>query len=112
MWTIGDRVLARRDSEHFWYPGIIRHDDGSRFYVIFDDSDDALVAPAALRPLQLELFDRVFVRYGDGPFAPCEIVDQAPGDRLRVLFADGQQIWTGLAQVRVGPEPEDPPVGT
>jgi hypothetical protein len=107
MLTIGDRVLARRDSEDYWYPGTIRHSDGSRFYVIFDDGEDALLAPAALRLLQLEPGDHIFVRRADREYAFGEIVDRAD-DRLRVTFDDGEKIWTGLAQVRVGPKPKQP----
>src|SRR4051812_32950706 len=40
MWTTGDRVLAQRLPGEFWYPGVIRHIQDDRFFIIYDDGED------------------------------------------------------------------------
>ena len=35
MWSVNDRVLGQRSEERYWYPGTIKHSDGScRFFVL------------------------------------------------------------------------------
>src|SRR5262249_31894351 len=109
MWKNDDRVLAKREPEEdYWYPGTIRHSEGSRHFVIFDGGRDARVGPSELRPLRLEVGDRVFVRRGGQEHEPGRIVDKE-GDKLLITFKnDGQQAWTPLARVHVGAEaPQD-----
>ena len=59
MSQIGERVLGRKGSGPFWYAGTVRHIDGNRSYVIFDDGDDALVEASKLKKLELNEGDRV-----------------------------------------------------
>jgi hypothetical protein len=100
MWTIGDRVIGRRTAEEFWYPGTIRHSDGSRFYVIFADGEDALLGAEQLRPLQLRVGDLVFARKQDNrDYQPARLTEQAE-DRLLLTYTDGERAWTALGLVR------------
>jgi len=66
MWKVGDRVLGKRHDENYWYPGTVRHVDGGRAYVIFDDGEDALAADDQLQPLDLggvqERLPRLFIQ--------------------------------------------------
>jgi hypothetical protein len=104
MLKIGDRILGRRPPEDYWYPGTIRHSVGQRFYVIFDDGEDALLPPEQLRPLRLEIGDLVFARRtAEGDFEPAHINDKAE-DRLYLAYEDGEQGWVGLDVVRIRPE--------
>jgi hypothetical protein len=103
MLKIGDRVLGRRPPEDYWYPGTIRHSVGSRFYVIFEDGEDALLPPEHLRPLRLEAGDLVFARRAaEGDYEPARITAKAD-DKLNLTFPDGQKAWTALGLVRVRP---------
>ncbi len=104
MWKIGDRVLGRRQKEPYWYPGTVRHVDGTRFYVIFDDGDDALLDLERLRAFQLQVGDRVFVRTAaPQTYAPATVT-ALKGDQLRVEYEGGAEEWTKLALVRLQPE--------
>jgi hypothetical protein len=100
MWTIGDRVIGRRSQEEFWYPGTIRHNDGSRFYVIFEDGEDALLGPEQLRPFKLQVGDLVFAREQDNrDYQPARLTEQAD-DKLLLTYRDGRRAWTALGLVR------------
>ena len=115
MLKIGDRVLGRRPPEDYWYPGTIRHSVGNRFYVIFEDGEDALLPPEHLRPFRLEVGDVVFGRRGpDGDFEPARVADKAD-DKLYLTFEDGEKSWTALGLVRVRPgaaRERKPPAGS
>jgi hypothetical protein len=103
MLKIGDRVLGRRPPEDYWYPGTIRHSVGPRYYVIFEDGEDALLPPEHLRPLRLEVGDSVFARRAPpSDFEPARIAERAE-DRLLLAFEDGVEAWAPLGQVRVRP---------
>jgi hypothetical protein len=112
MWNNGDRVLGNRPPGDFWYPGTVRHSDGRRFYVIFDDGEDALLTPDQLRPLALEVGNRVYARRGPGGNHEPGRIAERTGDRLLITFADGRQARVELGQVRVPTgapeEPEEP----
>src|SRR5262245_63339804 len=98
MWKIGDRVLGRRQEDGYWYTGTVRHTDGDRYYVIFDDGEDELLSAERLRPVELEVGDRVFARAGaGGEYAPGTITGKK-GEKLRIRFEDGAHEWTSLAR--------------
>ncbi len=105
MWKIGDRVFGQRQEEAAWYPGTVRHVDGERFYVIFDDGEDALIVRDRLRPLSLDVGDRILARAGDaGDYAPGTIVGKK-GNQVRVRFESGTQEWTDLDLTRWQAQP-------
>jgi hypothetical protein len=111
MWKIGDRVLGKRLDENYWYPGTVRHTDGSRFYVIFDDGEDALAADDQLKPLTLRPGDRAFVRFGEDRTYVPGTVTAREGDNVCVRLEGGREDWVGLAQLRFQPgaRPAAPP---
>ncbi len=109
MWKVGDRVLGRRHEDVYWYPGTVRHIDGDRCYVIFDDGEDALVGRDNLRAIDLQVGDRVFARTAAGRAYTAASVTGRKGDELRLQYDDGTSAWTPLALVRVRTEASPPP---
>ncbi len=103
MWTTGDRVLAQRLPGEYWYPGVIRHIQDDRFFVIYDDGEDGFVQAGQMRHLQFDLGSQVFARAGgDGSYRPARVVDMQ-GDNLQLHFEDGALAWTPTARVRLLP---------
>lgn len=108
MWQTGDRVLAQRPPGEFWYPGTIRHVDKGRFFVVFDDGDDVFASERQLRPLNLEVGDRVFVcPHKEGDYYPGKIT-RTRGEEYLVKFDAGDEEWAGPAHIRVQPERQKP----
>jgi Domain of unknown function (DUF4537) len=108
MWTTGDRVLAHRPPDDFWYPGVIRHIRDDRFFIIYDDGEDGFVKAAQMMPLNLEAGDHVFARTPpERDYAPARILDKQD-DRLHLQYEAGHVAWAQTAQVRVRPEARKP----
>jgi hypothetical protein len=112
MSQIGERVLGRRSSEDYWYPGTIRHVQDGRFYVIFDDGEDALLTEEHLRPLRLEVGERVLARReAEQDYQPARVAEQAE-DRVLLEFEDGTSAWTALGLIRWRPATRRPAATT
>jgi hypothetical protein len=108
MWDKGDRVLGKRHDDNYWYPGTVKHVEGGRCYVIFDDGEDTLAGQDQLRPLDFRDGDAVFVRFGEaGAYVPGTVTGRK-GDQLHVRFEGGREDWTPLAWVRVQPGARPP----
>ena len=100
MWKIGDRVLGRKGSEPFWYAGTVRHIDGHRSYVIFDDGDDALVEASRLRKLELKEGDHLLARLPtEREFTPAALLGW-DDDKVHVRWDGGEENWTGYGMIR------------
>ncbi len=108
MWSVGDRVLGKRPEEPFWYPGTVKHSDGTRYFVLFDDGEDALLPAAELARLEWQAGDRVFVRAATSRAYTAATVSGKDGDALQVRFDDGRQEWTSAARLRVDPAARRP----
>jgi hypothetical protein len=109
MLEVGTRVLGRRGQEDHWYTGTIRHVDGERFYVIFDDGDDALLESKRLKSLDLTVGDRVFARLPtEREFKPAQLVEW-DDDKVRVHWSEGGEDWTSFGMIRWQPQAELPP---
>jgi hypothetical protein len=105
MWKIGDRVFSRKGMEQYWYPGTVRHLDGDRCYVIFEDGDDALVVAQKLKALELHEGDRVFARQPtDADFTPGKVLAW-DHDKVQVRWDHGEENWTSYGMIRLQPEP-------
>src|SRR5205823_12013868 len=50
----GDRVLATRLDDEFWYPGTVRQRDGERSHVLFDDGSEGSMPDDQIMPLQID----------------------------------------------------------
>ncbi len=104
MWKVGDRVLARRRPEVFWYPATVRHIDGPRYYVIFDDGDDGFAAAEDMIPCQFEAGDRVQVyQAAASNYLPARVVG-TDTDTLTVRYMNKEEQPVAVAKIRVQPD--------
>jgi hypothetical protein len=110
MLNVGERIFGRKGQEDCWYTGTIRHVDGERFYVIFDDGDDALLESKRLKSLDLHIGDQVFARLPmEMDFKPARIIAW-DDDKIRVQWANGAEDWTSYGMIRLQPHAEVVPV--
>jgi hypothetical protein len=103
MWQLGQRVLATRLDDDFWYPATVQQSESSRSLLLFDDGDERWIDQEQILPLAIEVGDRIFVRLpGAGSYAPGFVVGRA-GEKINVQFEDGSDEQTSLGLVRVDP---------
>jgi hypothetical protein len=108
MWTTGNRVLAHRPPGEFWYPGVIRHIQDDRFFIIYDDGEDGFVKAKQMMPLAFEAGDHVFARPSLGvDYEPARIIDSQE-DRLHLQYQAGNLAWAATAQIRIRPGARKP----
>ncbi len=99
-WNLCDRVLAcYYDLE--WYPGVVLHVERDRITILFDHGGQAMVTPNKVRPLKLEVGDKVTCRSKFAPeFYPGEIA-HIEGERVHIVFEDGEEEKTSIRLVRL-----------
>ena len=104
MWKVGDRVLAQRQAAIYWYPGTVRHIDGQRYYIIFDDGEDGFASAEELTQCRFENGDQVQVyQPASGDYLPARVTQ--PGEEtLRVRYLNAEEQWVPFGKVRVHPE--------
>jgi len=103
MWNVNQRVWAQKNSEDVWYAAIVRHIDGERCYVIFDDGEDALIDNDKLKALELHAGDRLFARLPmDAEFKPATVVSW-DDEKVQVRWPDGED-WTSYGMIRLQPQ--------
>src|SRR5438270_690225 len=101
MWSVGDRVLGQRAEESYWYPGTIKHSDGERYFILFDDGNQLQTPAERLRPLTIDAGDKVQGRWQGGPqYYPGEITERT-GDVVHVRYDDGDEETTLLRLLRL-----------
>jgi hypothetical protein len=109
MWQPGNRILATRLDDDFWYPGTIQQADGPHYLVLFDDGEERWTPEDQTLPLLIAIGDRIFVRVpGGGNYAPCFVL-RRDGEKINVQFDDGSDEQTSIGMARVDPtEWKDP----
>jgi hypothetical protein len=104
MWTKGDRVLAYRAPGKFWYPGVVRHIQDDRYFIIYDDGEDGFVHDKEMMPFHLEIGDRIFASPSERhEYEPARIVDKQ-GDQLQLHYENGALDWASTERIRVQPD--------
>lgn len=97
--AVGERVLACY-YDLCWYTGMIVSVDGRRIRIAFDDGDQSMVTPDQIRPLRLEIGDRIQCRFGGAmEFTPANIND-INGEKILVRSEEGQEEWTSQRMIR------------
>jgi hypothetical protein len=100
----GDRVLAPWEPDCL-YAGRVAEVSGDQAMIQFDDGDAGWVPLSRVRPLAVPVRQKVFSRRRMGHvFFPGEVA-AVDGDRVRVVFADGQEEWTTVAALRIPCQP-------
>ena len=103
MFHKGERVLAYRGPGEYWYPGVIRHIQDERYFVIYDDGEDGFVKDQEMLPFQLEVGDRIDAcPDGQRDYKPARIIDKRD-DQLQLRYADGSFAWAPIGRIRVQP---------
>ena len=104
MWKVDERVFGRRGGEPNWYTGTVKHIDGERCYVIFDDGDDALMEDNSLKRLELHVGERLFARLPvEKDFKPAKVLAW-DSDKVQVKWPNGSENWTSFGMIRLQPE--------
>jgi hypothetical protein len=104
MWKVGERVLAQRPPEIYRYPGTIRHVDGQRFYIIFDDGDDGFATAAELSPCQFEEGNGIEVyQAASGGYLPARVAATAD-ENVRVRYLNREEQSVPWNKIRINPE--------
>src|SRR5215213_6572981 len=104
MWKVGERVLARRRPEVYWYPGAVRHIDGPRYYVIFEDGEDAFVAAGDMTHCRFEAGDRVQVYQAASNSYLAARVAAVADEMLTVRYLNQEEQAVPFSKVRVQPD--------
>jgi len=109
MWQSGQRVLATRLEDNYWYPGSVHRVDEQRCFVLFDDGAEHWIPDDQIVPLEIGAGDRLFVRLpGGSSYTPCRVL-RRDGEKLSIQFDDGADEQTSIGMVRVDPtEWKDP----
>jgi len=102
-WQYGDRVLAPYDLP-FFYPATITQVEEDKVHVEYDDSDEADLPAALLRPLEFQEGDPVYCRYRGGPRYFRGVIEELGGDDIFIKYDDGRTERTTIQMVRVIPE--------
>lgn len=109
-WKEGDRVLANRAQEPFYYPATVQGTQGEIVTVLFDDSEVSQQLPLThVLALAVPVGSLVFARLQRGPQYFPGVVRERRGERLRVGFEEGREEWIAIGAVRIlpGMRPED-----
>src|SRR4051794_7781665 len=99
MWSVGERVLGKWDL--YWYPGTVKRKEGQRFYIKFDDDDEDWLGLERILPLDVDVGSEVSVRWKGGRVYYDGKIIKKDGDRIHVLYKDGDREWTEVRMVRV-----------
>src|SRR5436305_4871965 len=104
MCKVVARCLALWRPEVYWFPVSVRHIDGSRYYVIFEDGEDGFAAGSEMARCRFEAGDRVQVyQAATGDYLAARVA-AADGDTLRVRYLNKEEQAVPLGKVRVQPE--------
>ena len=99
-WKVGERVLASW-LDTFFYPGRVRQIQGNNCEVVFDDGESAWVHAANVRRPDIKLGSKVFCRFHAGPMFLPGTVNQQNGEKILVVYENGEKEWTTISMVRV-----------
>lgn len=99
-WREGDRVLAPWEPTYL-YAGTIEEVNGAKALIHFDDGDSGWVPTKYIKPLKIDVGQRVMSRRRMGPhFFPGEI-REVHGEDLVVEFDDGKEESITVASLRI-----------
>jgi hypothetical protein len=104
-WQAGDRVLARWRGDLLWYPGTILARRGRTYHVVFDDQDQAEIAPPDLTPLVIQVGETVLCRpkfERELCYYPAEVT-RVVGEIIDVTYDDFdlEEKNTSVSRIRV-----------
>ncbi len=99
-YTVGERVLAYRESDGYFYPAEITAMDEAGIHVRYDDGDEEVSDPDYLEPLELMVGEGVECQADDGRYHEAEILE-VDEDRVQVEYADESDAWIDISRIRI-----------
>ena len=96
--AVGETVFAWWEPNQIYFVGTVVEEQGDRALVVFEDGDNAVVARARIRPLDIKAGSRVFAKWTDNKYYPGR-VDRIVGRALYIKFDDGDERWTSWAGI-------------
>jgi len=98
----GNRGLAH-EIDGYWYPGSVVLIRDDRVCVQYFDGPQRDLTPERLRPMNLQVGSRVECRWKGGQRHYPGEIRQKEGDRIYIVYDDGDREWTTIRLVRVAP---------
>ncbi len=106
-WKAGDRVLADRSGDEFWYAARVKEVKADRAYVVFDDGDKEWLPSVSVLEMDLEVGEVVHGNWRElGTYYRGKITDMEEGadegeGKIHVAYDDGDVEWTTTRLLRV-----------
>ncbi len=120
--AVGTPVLAAWHGGHFWFAAVVVGTEGSMLRVLYVDGTSEALPPTAVTEDRMGPGTSIDTHQIDQDEWYGAVIQQRVGHALRVDYADGRQMWTGLGLARIDsvgpptsgtapPPPPSAPVG-
>jgi uncharacterized OB-fold protein len=96
--AVGETVFAWWEPNQIYFVGTVVEDHGANALVVFEDGDNAVVARAKMRPMEIRVGSKVLARWSDEKYYPGR-VDRIVGRALHIAYDDGDEGWTSWAGI-------------
>jgi hypothetical protein len=96
----GEWVLGRYKGGEYWFPGVVRSDDGGTITVVYDDGDVEKLERAHVKAYNWKVGSRVSCRWKSGDKWYPGRITRLAGSDLSVAYDDGdrEDTKTGLCR--------------
>ena len=97
---VGDRVLAHWEQGNAYFVATAVEQKGTRFLVVFEDGDTAVVSRTKIRKNDIEVGSRVIARWRDGRYYQGRVA-RTVGRALYIHYDDGDKGWAPWSWIAV-----------
>ena len=98
---VGRRIYGRWSPDGFWYPGTIKSVKGGKYYIHFDDNDQAWLEEGEVTTYQPVVGDRIEGNWlAKGLFYKGKVTSRR-GEKVHILYDDGDEEDTTISYLRV-----------
>jgi len=103
MYATGEKVLARKKGDRYWYPATIAEIGEGRHRVAFEQGGDEWVSEKNINQRSLQAGDRVMCRWKGGANFYTGTVVKFDEARSFIKYDDGDEEWSTALYVKVYP---------
>lgn len=103
MYALGERVLARRKNDRYWYPATIAEQGTGNYRISFDRGDVGSVTERGIVPFAMKAGDRVLCRWKRGNVYYTGIVTKLEEGRCYIKYDDGDEEWSSTEFIKIHP---------
>jgi len=100
MYATGEKVLARKKGDRYWYPATIAEIGEGRHRVAFEQGGDEWVSEKNINQRSLQAGDRVMCRWKGGANFYTGTVVKFDEARSFIKYDDGDEEWSTALYVR------------